>query len=93
MKNCFKKLVIVVTSLVFITGFAVGTSLAADVIKLGVAGAHSGDLASYGLPSVKAAELVVNEINAKGGILGKKVVLLLKTTRVNLSWDRMLPRS
>ena len=78
MKNCFKKLVIVVTSLVFITGFAVGTSLAADVIKLGVAGAHSGDLASYGLPSVKAAELVVNEINAKGGILGKKVVLFVE---------------
>ena len=78
MKNCFKKLVIVVTSLVFITGFAVGTSLAADVIKLGVAGAHSGDLASYGLPSVKAAELVVNEINAKGGVLGKKVVLFVE---------------
>ena len=78
MKNCFKKLVIVVTSLVFITCFAVGTSLAADVIKLGVAGAHSGDLASYGLPSVKAAELVVNEINAKGGVLGKKVILLVE---------------
>ena len=78
MKNCFKKLVIVVTSLVFITCFAVGTSLAADVIKLGVAGAHSGDLASYGLPSVKAAELVVNEINAKGGVLGKKVVLFIE---------------
>ena len=31
---------------------------AAETIKLGVAGAHSGDLASYGLPSVKAAELV-----------------------------------
>jgi len=78
MKNCFRKLFIIVTSLVFITGFAVGTSLAADVIKLGVAGAHSGDLASYGLPSVKAAELVVNEINAKGGVLGKKVVLLIE---------------
>ena len=28
-------------------------------IKIGVAGAHSGDLASYGLPSVNAAKLVV----------------------------------
>ncbi len=78
MKNCFKKLFIVATSLIFITCFTVGTSLAADVIKLGVAGAHSGDLASYGLPSVKAAELVVKEINARGGILGKKVVLLIE---------------
>jgi len=78
MKNRFKKLFIVATSLIFITCFTLGTSLAADVIKLGVAGAHSGDLASYGLPSVKAAELVVKEINAKGGILGKKVVLLVE---------------
>ncbi|MEA2014430.1 MAG: branched-chain amino acid ABC transporter substrate-binding protein [Thermodesulfobacteriota bacterium] len=52
--------------------------LAADTIKLGVAGAHSGDLASYGIPSVKAAELVVKDINAKGGILGKQVVLFVE---------------
>lgn len=50
-------------------------AMADDTINLGVAGAHSGDLASYGLPSVKAAELVVDEINAKGGVLGKKVVI------------------
>jgi len=47
-------------------------------IKVGVAGSHSGDLASYGLPSVKAAELVVNEINSKGGILGRKIELLIE---------------
>lgn len=51
---------------------------AADTIKLGVGGAHSGDLASYGLPTVKAAEMVVKEINAKGGILGKQVELLVE---------------
>lgn len=54
------------------------TTLAADTIKIGVAGAHSGDLASYGLPSVKAAELVVNNINARGGINGKKIELLIE---------------
>ena len=41
---------------------------AADVIKLGVAGPHSGDLAPYGLPSKDAAEMVVAEVNATGGI-------------------------
>jgi len=51
---------------------------AADTIKLGVAGPHSGDLASYGLPTVKAAELVVKDINSKGGILGKKVELMVE---------------
>lgn len=55
-----------------------GTGFAADTIKLGVAGPHSGDLASYGIPSVKAAELVVKEINAKGGVLGKQVELLVE---------------
>ena len=53
-------------------------TMAADTIKLGVAGAHSGDLASYGLPTVKAAELVVADINAKGGINGKQVELLVE---------------
>ena len=52
--------------------------MAADTIKLGVAGAHSGDLASYGLPSVNAAKLVVADINAKGGIDGKQVELLVE---------------
>jgi len=55
-----------------------GNSPAAETIKLGVAGPHSGDLASYGLPTVKAAELVVENINAKGGVLGKKVELLVE---------------
>ena len=49
-----------------------------ETIKIGVAGPHSGDLASYGLPSVKAAELVVKEVNEKGGVLGRKVELLIE---------------
>jgi branched-chain amino acid transport system substrate-binding protein len=52
--------------------------VAGDTIKFGVAGAHSGDLASYGLPSVNAAELVIEKINAAGGINGKKVELLVE---------------
>jgi branched-chain amino acid transport system substrate-binding protein len=47
-------------------------------IKIGVAGAHSGDLASYGIPSVKAAELVVEDWNAKGGVLGKQIELIIE---------------
>jgi len=49
---------------------------ALDTIKLGVAGAHTGDLASYGIPSLNAARLVVADRNAKGGILGKQVDIL-----------------
>ncbi|MRR08187.1 MAG: branched-chain amino acid ABC transporter substrate-binding protein [Deltaproteobacteria bacterium] len=63
---------LVFVSLVMFTGAASG----ADAVKLGVAGAHSGDLASYGLPSANAAKLVVDAVNAKGGVLGKKVEIL-----------------
>lgn len=55
-----------------------GPAPAADTIKIGVAGAHSGDLASYGLPTVKAVELVVKDVNARGGVLGKKIELLVE---------------
>lgn len=49
----------------------------AGTIKIGVAGAHTGDLASYGLPSVNAATLVAEEYNAKGGIDGRKIELVI----------------
>lgn len=65
----------------FILAVLVSTHLSAysaESIKLGIAGAHSGDLASYGLPSVKAAELVIKDINAKGGVLNRKVELLIE---------------
>jgi branched-chain amino acid transport system substrate-binding protein len=63
---------------VFLLGLFAGTGFAGDTIKIGIAGAHSGDLASYGLPTVKAAELVAKEVNARGGILGKKIELLVE---------------
>lgn len=57
-------------------GYCQGVALAAEPIRLGVAGAHSGDLASYGLPSLNAARLVVKDLNAKGGVLGRQVEIL-----------------
>jgi len=76
MKIRLGKLVFTVCIGIAMVGMFSGNCPAEDTIKLGVAGAHSGDLASYGLPTVNAAELVVRDINAKGGILGKKVELL-----------------
>jgi branched-chain amino acid transport system substrate-binding protein len=76
MKNRLGKLLIIAVVSAFVV--AAGTAMAADTIKLGVAGPHSGDLASYGIPTIKAAELVVKDINAKGGVLGKQVELLVE---------------
>jgi branched-chain amino acid transport system substrate-binding protein len=48
----------------------------AKKLVLGVAGAHSGDIASYGLPTLNAAKLVAKELNAKGGVNGMQVEVL-----------------
>ncbi|NCC23765.1 MAG: branched-chain amino acid ABC transporter substrate-binding protein [Deltaproteobacteria bacterium] len=60
----------------FCLGCLAGPALAQDTIILGVAGAHSGDLASYGLPTLNAAKLVADKYNAQGGVLGKKIVVV-----------------
>ncbi|MDY0220508.1 MAG: branched-chain amino acid ABC transporter substrate-binding protein [Desulfobacterium sp.] len=72
------KLLSILSMLLFASVALTCNLIAADTIKLGVAGAHSGDLASYGLPTVRAAELVVKKINAAGGVLGKQVELLVE---------------
>ena len=77
MKSQFVKLLVL--SVIGLFVFTVsGPAMAADTIKLGVAGPHSGDLASYGIPTIKAAELVVKKVNAGGGVLGKQVELLVE---------------
>ncbi len=45
-------------------------------IKIGAVMPLTGDGAVYGDPQRKAAELAVSEINEKGGLLGRKVVLV-----------------
>jgi branched-chain amino acid transport system substrate-binding protein len=74
----FRTVFIAFFSIVLLTFLFSGNVFSADTLKLGVAGAHSGDLASYGLPTVKAAEFVVKEVNAKGGVLGKQIELVVE---------------
>lgn len=71
------KIVFAVLGLSMTIGAFAGGAKEAATIKIGVAGAHSGDLASYGLPSVNAAKLVVEQVNAKGGIRGKMLELVI----------------
>ncbi|MDP3695648.1 MAG: branched-chain amino acid ABC transporter substrate-binding protein [Desulfocapsaceae bacterium] len=78
MKSTMRINFLVTAAAVVLAMMLPGTGMAGDTIKLGVAGAHSGDLASYGLPTVNAAKLVVAEVNAKGGVNGKKVELLIE---------------
>lgn len=54
---------------------------AADVIKIGEIATVTGDFAAYGVAEVESVKMAVNEINAAGGILGKKVELIMYDCR------------
>ncbi len=74
--NRFRRLrrLVSVFSLCLLTVAANG--LAADTIKIGVAGPHTGDLAPYGIPTMEACQMVTAQVNASGGVLGKQIELL-----------------
>ncbi|CAN5432755.1 ABC transporter substrate-binding protein [soil metagenome] len=66
----------VVSASIACAGFA-GTALAAD-IKLGAAEALSGPAAKYGVAIKNGFTLALDEINAKGGVNGDKLVLVIE---------------
>jgi branched-chain amino acid transport system substrate-binding protein len=59
-----------------VTVSAVASEQDGDVIKIGVVSPLSGANSRYGAYAVKGADLAVNEINAAGGVLGKKLELV-----------------
>ncbi|MBI5419522.1 MAG: ABC transporter substrate-binding protein [Deltaproteobacteria bacterium] len=60
------------------------TAMAADTIKLGGMFPLSGRAADLGITCRQGAELAVKEINAKGGVLGKKLELLSADDKANV---------
>lgn len=49
------------------------SSSSSDVIKIGFLGAKTGGHAIYGLGTLKGIKMAVDEVNAAGGVLGKKI--------------------
>lgn len=77
MKKLFVGRLLVTAVMGMFTLFALtGTPAAQETVKFGVAGAHSGDLASYGISGLRGVEQAVKELNAKGGVLGKQIQLV-----------------
>lgn len=56
---------------------------ATETIKIGWPMPLSGPAAVYGVPVTKGAELAVADINAKGGVLGRKLELLPRDSKAN----------
>jgi len=67
---------LVVTALT-ILGLAVAcTSSSPDTIKIGAAGPMTGDQSKMGIDLRNGVQLAVDEWNAKGGVLGRRIALL-----------------
>lgn len=56
--------------------FAIAQAHAASTIKLGVAGPLTGDQGAFGQELKNGAVIAVEEWNAKGGVLGKKIEIM-----------------
>ena len=61
----------------------VQSAQAQDTLRFGLAMPLSGSQALYGQDQVKAAQWGVAEINAKGGINGKKLEMIILDTRAD----------
>ena len=60
-----------------------GPAAAQKTIKIGYPVILSGPGALIGEPSLKGAQMFVEEINAKGGVLGRKLELVVRDTKGN----------
>ena len=60
-----------------------GQSIAQQPIKVGYPMILSGPGALFGEPALKGAQMFVEEINAKGGVLGRKIELVSRDTKGN----------
>ncbi len=65
-------------------------AFAEDSIRVGAILAVTGPASNLGAPEARTLEMLVEDINAKGGIIGKKVDLILKDTGGSPGESRLL---
>jgi len=80
---CMKKISLLLCLALFLSLFS--PALAEDTIKIGGITSLTGDLAQYGLAIREGFDLYVEEINAKGGVLGKQVEVLWEDAKGDIS--------
>ena len=78
MRNCFLTLVLIVVliSMSMLLQSCVPQGAKEQTIAIGAAGPLSGDQAQIGQDVLRGVELAIDQINASGGLLGKKVVII-----------------
>ncbi len=76
MKN--RKRLSILLAIMLVLGFALSGCGASDTIKIGVIMPMTGQVSAYGVQSVNAARMFEEELNAAGGINGKKIQLIVE---------------
>jgi branched-chain amino acid transport system substrate-binding protein len=69
--------------LVAVGALGVGTAFAQEPIKIGVLYPLTGGGAVYGVPAMAGHQLAVEELNAKGGIMGRKIESIERDDKLN----------
>ena len=70
-------------AMIFAVGLIPTAAAAEGPIKIGYPMPLSGPASVYGVPITKGAEMAVQEINAGGGIMGRKVELLTRDSKAS----------
>ncbi|MCP4135027.1 MAG: ABC transporter substrate-binding protein [bacterium] len=78
-----RKLLVLCVCSIFLTSFFSCKKGAGDTIKIGAIFAVTGPASFLGAPEKKTAQMAINKINAKGGINGKKLELIVKDSGGN----------
>jgi branched-chain amino acid transport system substrate-binding protein len=74
------KIVRIVLVVVWSMAFSAGAALAGGVVKVGALLAVTGPASFLGAPEAKTLEMLVDSVNAKGGVAGNKIQLIIKDT-------------
>ena len=69
--------------LVAVGALSAGTAFAQEPIKIGVLYPLTGGGAVYGVPAMAGHQLAVEELNAKGGIMGRKIESIERDDKLN----------
>ncbi|MEW6052406.1 MAG: branched-chain amino acid ABC transporter substrate-binding protein [Nitrospirota bacterium] len=67
----------VILLFILISAISFGCQKNQDVIRIGIAGPMTGDQAKMGMDFKNGASLAVEEWNSRGGVLGKKIELMI----------------
>lgn len=80
-KNFFKTMTAAICAVSLLMAGCGSDKAADDTIKIGAIGEMTGGNASYGTSMMRGFKLAVKEINANGGVNGKKLVLVEADTK------------